>query len=115
MVNSTQLDPSLSNPETSSPDPMPPKPFAANQGGAASHWRWPPLLIVLSDPNIEIGLQLVDGTVHLFTKRDTVKFVEHGLVESLTDSIRLRALGLGTGVIDILDREVELILMPLWV
>jgi hypothetical protein len=39
-----------------------------------------PLLIVLSDPNIEIGLQLVDGTVHLFTKRDTVKFVEHGLV-----------------------------------
>src|SRR6201993_4093658 len=43
------------------------------------------------------------------------KIVEHGLVESLTDSIRLRALGLGTGVIDILDREVELILMPLWV
>jgi hypothetical protein len=73
------------------------------------------LLIVLSDPNIEIGLQLVDGTVHLFTKRDTAKFVEHGLLESLTDSIRLRALGLGTGVIDILDREVELIVMPLWV
>ena len=34
-------------------------------------------------------------------------------MESLTDSIRLRALGLGAGVIDILDCEVELLLMPL--
>jgi hypothetical protein len=30
-------------------------------------------------------------------------------VEALTNSVRPRALGLGTGVIDILDREVELI------
>src|SRR4051794_40917507 len=50
--------------------------------------------------------------VHLFAERDTVKFVEHGLVEALTDSV-LGALGLGAGGIDILDREVELILMPL--
>jgi len=36
-------------------------------------------------------------------------------VEALTDSVRLRALGLGAGVINILDCEVELILMALWI
>jgi hypothetical protein len=60
-------------------------------------------------------LQLVDCTVHLFAERDTIKFVERGLVEALTNSMRLRALGFGARVIDILDCEVELILMPLWI
>src|SRR5215813_13801616 len=53
--------------------------------------------------------------VHLFSEYDTVKFVEHSLVEALTNSVCLRTLGLCPGVIDILDREVEFILMPLWV
>ena len=59
-----------------------------------------PLLIVLADPQIEIGLQLVDRTIHLFSERDTVELVEHGLVEALTDAIGLRALGFGARVID---------------
>jgi hypothetical protein len=42
-----------------------------------------PLLIVLSNPNIEIGLQHVDRTVHLFAERDTVKFVEHAALAML--------------------------------
>ena len=60
-------------------------------------------------------MQLVDCTVHLFAERDTIIFVERGLVEALTNSIRLRALRFGARVIDILDCEVELILMPLWI
>jgi hypothetical protein len=56
----------------------------------------------------EIGLQLAD-------RCDAVRFVEHGLLEALTDSVRLRALGLGAGVIDIHDREVEFLLVPLWI
>jgi hypothetical protein len=53
------------------------------------------LLIEVADPQIEIGLQLVDRTIHLFAERDTVELVEHGLVEALTDAVGLRALGLG--------------------
>jgi hypothetical protein len=79
---------------------------------APSSLMWP-LLIIYLNPTIEIGLQLFNGTVHLFAERDTVKFVEHGFVEALTDTVGLRALGLCPGVINILDREVELILVPL--
>jgi hypothetical protein len=33
-------------------------------------------------------------------------------VEAFTDAVRLRALGLGARVIDVLDREVQLVLVP---
>jgi hypothetical protein len=51
---------------------------------------WPRLIVFL-DPGIQIGLQLVDRTIHLPAERDTVEFVEHGLVEALTDAVGLRA------------------------
>ena len=34
-------------------------------------------------------------------------------METLADAVGLRALGLGAGVVDVLDREIELILVPL--
>jgi hypothetical protein len=52
------------------------------------------LLIILADPQIEISLQLVDRTIHLFAERDTVELVEHDFVEALADAVGLRALGL---------------------
>jgi hypothetical protein len=52
-------------------------------------------LVIFANPQIEIGLQLVDRTIHLLAKRDTAKFVEHGFVEALADAVGLRALGLG--------------------
>src|SRR5262249_9296921 len=52
---------------------------------------------------------------HLLAEGDAVEFVEHSLVETLADAIGLRALGLGARVIDILDCEVELVLVPLWI
>src|SRR6266567_3652449 len=84
------------------------------------HWRFAkapaslmwPRLIVFRDPGIQVSLQLVDRTVHLFAERDTIEFVEHGLVEAFTDAVGLRALGLGARVIDVLDRKIELVLVP---
>ena len=69
------------------------------------HWRFAkapasvmwPLLIEVADPQIEIGLQLVERTIHLFAERDTIELIEHGLVEALTDAVGLRALGLSAG------------------
>src|SRR6201981_3918222 len=72
-----------------------------------------PLLIVLAEPQIEIGLQLVDRTIHLFAERDTVELVENRFVEALADSVGLRALGLGSQVIDVLDRKVKLVFVSL--
>src|SRR3954470_18696475 len=68
-----------------------------------------PRLIVLADPQIEIGLQLVDRTIHLLAECDTIELIQHGLVEALADAVGLRALGLGAGVIDVLDRKIELV------
>src|SRR5262245_37648822 len=72
-----------------------------------------PDLIVFAHPQIEVGLQLLDRTIHLLAERNTVEFVEHGLVEALADAVGLWALGLGSRMIDVLDRKIELILVPL--
>jgi hypothetical protein len=72
-----------------------------------------PRLIVFLDPVIQVGLQLVERTIHLLAKANTVELVEHGLVEALADAVGLRALGLGARMIDVLYREIELVFMPL--
>ena len=45
---------------------------------APSSLMWPRLVIFL-DPRIQIGLEFVDRTIHLFSKRDTVELIQHGL------------------------------------
>jgi hypothetical protein len=42
-----------------------------------------------------------------------VELVEHSLVEALDDSVRLRALGLCARVVDVLDRQIELVFVVL--
>jgi hypothetical protein len=37
--------------------------------------------------------------------------IQHGAVEALADAVGLRALGLGAGVIDVLDRQIEFVLV----
>src|SRR6516165_6798803 len=71
-----------------------------------------PCLVVFSDPHVHISLQFVDWTIYLFAERNTIELVERGLVEAFTDAVRLRALGLGARVIDVLDRKIQLILVP---
>src|SRR5262245_45997829 len=56
-----------------------------------------PLLVVFGDPNIKVGLQLVDGVVDLLAERDPVKLVQDSAMEALADPVCLRALGLCAG------------------
>src|SRR4029079_11957420 len=72
-----------------------------------------PALIVFDQPGIEVGLQLVDGPIDLLAERHPVELVEHGAMEALADTVGLRALGLGAGVVDVLDRQVELVFVAL--
>ena len=90
--------------------------MAVVRGHAAMSFSFPaalmgPMLVVLGDPSIKVGLQLVDGVIDLFTERHPIELVQDGAMEALADSIRLRALGLGAAVIDVLDREVELVVV----
>src|SRR5215471_12835322 len=71
------------------------------------------LLIIFGDPSIKVGLQLVDRVVDLLAERDPVKLVQDSAMEALADSVRLRALGLCAAVIDVLNREIELVFMAL--
>src|SRR5579875_3926007 len=53
--------------------------------------------IVFGEPGVKVGLQLV----------------ERGRVEALADAVGLRTPGPGAAVVDVLDREIELVLVPL--
>ena len=69
------------------------------------------LLAIFGDPRIKVGLQLADGSVDLLAERHPVELIQDGAMKALTDSIGLRAFGLGATVIDVLDREVELVVV----
>src|SRR5499433_3640114 len=72
-----------------------------------------PPMVVLDQPGIEISLQLLDAVVDLLAERDAIELIQYSAMEALTDSIGLRALGLGAAVINVLDGEVELVFMAL--
>ena len=72
-----------------------------------------PTIVVLIEPGIEIFLELLDRPVYLLPERDPVELIECRLVEPFTDSIGLRTLGFRPGVIDVVQRQVELVLVPL--
>jgi hypothetical protein len=72
-----------------------------------------PCLIVFLHPLIEVGLQLFDAPVDLLAEGDAVELVEQRLVEALTDPVILRAACLGAGVVDVFDRQLEFVLVPI--
>src|SRR5262249_6476840 len=73
---------------------------------------WAPFIII-KEPGVQVVLERLDGTVDLFAECHTVELIEDGTMEALTDSVRLWALGLGSAVIDVLDREIELVFVAL--
>src|SRR3974377_287010 len=68
-----------------------------------------PGLVELAHPEVEVGLEVLDCRVDLLAEGYAIELVEHGLVEALDDAVGLRALGLGSGVVDVLDRQIELV------
>src|SRR5271166_253567 len=72
-----------------------------------------PLLVVAIDPEIEIVLQVRDRGIELLAEGDAVELIEDGLVEALSDAIRLRALRLGPRMVDVLDGEIKLVFVML--
>ena len=71
------------------------------------------LLVIDRHPLIEVSLQCIRRVVELLAERHPVELVQQRLVEPLADAVGLRALHLGPGVVDILDREAELIFVAI--
>jgi hypothetical protein len=46
-----------------------------------------PAIVVLNQPGIEIGLQLVERVIDLLAERDPLKLVQDSAMEALADSI----------------------------
>jgi hypothetical protein len=69
------------------------------------------LLIVLSDPVIKIGLELLDRPVYPAPERDAIKLVERRLVKAFDDAVGLRTFCFCPAVIVILEGEIELVFM----
>jgi hypothetical protein len=63
-------------------------------------------LFIVDEPDVEIGLQLVDRQIDLLAERNSIELVQDSAVEALANAVGLRALGLGAAVIDVLDREI---------
>ena len=74
-----------------------------------------PVLIVTLDPGIEVGLKFGDRSIDLLAEDDAIELIEHRFVGPLNDAIRLRALGLGARMVDILERQIELVFVMLGV
>ena len=71
------------------------------------------LIVVFGEPDIKIFLQLRDRAVEVLAECNAVELIEQCLVEALANAVRLRAPRLSARVIDVLDREVELIFVVL--
>lgn len=70
-----------------------------------------PLFIVVHQPFIQLNLQAFQIGIELLSERHLIELLQDGLMESLTDTIRLRRLCLGLGVIDIVEGQVELVVV----
>ena len=69
------------------------------------------VLIIRHKPSVEISLELLDGRVDLLPMRDLVELLEKCPMEVRTNAVRVGALSLGRRVIEIVEREVQLVLV----
>ena len=72
-----------------------------------------PLLIVVLQPCIQVRLEFLRRAIDLLAEGHAVELIQHGFVEPFTDPVGLGMPRLGACVIDVLHREIELILMAL--
>ena len=68
-------------------------------------------IVVVRQPLVQIFLQLLQRLVQLFAEGHLIKLVQDRLMEPLADPIRLRRHRFGFRVIDIINRQIELVIM----
>jgi len=67
--------------------------------------------VVFIKPLIQIRLKRLDIPVDFLAEGHLIKFLQNGFMKSLADSVRLWRFGLGLGVVNVIDRQVQLVIM----
>jgi len=65
------------------------------------------------DPVVEIFLRRLQIFVDLFAEGNSVELIQDSLVEAFTDAVRLGRLGFRPCVVDVVDRQVQLVIVLL--
>jgi hypothetical protein len=73
------------------------------------------LRIISEEPRVEVGLKALQVRVQLVEKYHLVEFLQHRLVEAFADAIGLRIPGLGLRMVDVVDREIQFVVMSVWI
>ncbi|SHL87022.1 hypothetical protein SAMN05444414_1802 [Roseovarius marisflavi] len=68
-----------------------------------------PLFVASCQPRIQIDLQFLDRAIQFLAKDDVMELILDRPVEPLVYALGLRAVGFGSGVIHILNRQIKLI------
>ena len=71
-----------------------------------------PFGVITVHPCIQVSLQFFDPQVNLFAESNGVKFILDGFVEAFADAVGLGMLGLGLGMVDVVQGQKQLILVP---
>ena len=69
------------------------------------------VIVVIKQPFVQIFLEFIQVAIELFAERDLIELLQNGLVETFTNPVGLRMPGLGFGVVDVVDRQIQLIIM----
>ena len=70
-------------------------------------------IVVVIDPFVEIILQLLDGLVDLLSECHLVELLQDGFVEPFADAVGLRRFDFGLGVVDVVDGQEQLVIVPI--
>ena len=71
-------------------------------------------MIVVMQPVIQIKLQLLNCPVYLAPERHLVELLQDRFVKTFADAVGLWMIGFGPGMLDFIERKVELVIMSLW-
>ena len=70
-------------------------------------------IVVVRQPLVQIFLQLLQRLVQLFAEGHLIKLVQDRLMKPLADAVGLRRHRFGFRVVDIINRQIKLVIMVL--
>ena len=83
-------------------------------GSATAHLALvSPICVILLQPCVQVGLQLLQRVIQFAPERNPIKLVQYRFVEALADAVCLGVTRLALGVFDAVDGQIQLVVMRL--
>ena len=71
------------------------------------------LRVVMLHPSVNVRLEFIQSLIHLFAKSNLVELIENGFMKAFADAVRLRRFHFCLRVVNVFNRQVELIFVML--